>query len=224
LLRGKLGLPPGAGKAEGGQTSLPADSGSAPGPCHEPCPPMTNEADSRKYRVRAVDAAGRMVSHVLRATGEEHARAQLLEAGLFLKAAEAATDSDRVDWSPRSAAGPKAVAAQASREAPSITGLAAKVVTTLHGRAGSCEGHLGVTREGTVSFFPRDTSKPSHHFTPADAEAAEIAGFPLRMLRITLLDGETLECPAGFLFAGPVFRAVRDALNDTLPGRTPAKR
>jgi hypothetical protein len=170
-----------------------------------------------RLEFEAVDEKGQVRRGVLEAPSESEARETLLAETLFPKTVRDAGESP-VTWKPRSRVVGAAAGAGRSPAFPGeIPSSASKVHTMMHHAGGTDTGLLGVGRDGVVYFQADKEGGPRLVFTAAGVETARLVGFPLRMLRVVLLDGGLCEFPAGFLFAGRVHVAARDALTVGLP-------
>ncbi|MBI5154003.1 hypothetical protein HZA57_02100 [Candidatus Poribacteria bacterium] len=166
----------------------------------------------KRFRFDAIDEKGTVIRRVMKAEDGEQARAVLVENRLFPKHITETDGEEPVTWVSRRdglsssqlhGAGESRLPVQAVRPG----------ATTLHRGGESVPGTLAVFSSGEVRFTPQRDPGEGFRWSADDVETARITGFPLRMLRVHLLDGDLLEFPAGFLFAAPVFRAALDALS-----------
>ncbi len=169
-----------------------------------------------KFRFAAIDGTGRVLRGVLRAEGEEDARELLLSGDVYAKTLEPADEEEKATWAPRARIMSRhASAGAAAAELRPVAGLFPTRCVAGHG-AGSA-GEAGFAESGEFVYTQRGGGKPLV-VSPGEIEVAALAGFPRRLLRLTLLDGRMIEFDAGFLFASGGARGAVRRLRST-PGK-----
>lgn len=165
-----------------------------------------------KFRCVAVDEGGRIVREVLRADSEEDARELLLGENLFPKQLEPVPEETKVTWVSRRRV-QENIDKRRVQTGDGETGTERPLVfgrTTLLRAGGGTEGTLSVFAGGEVVFEPRGGEK--RIYRAQDVEAARLGGFPLRRLRLYLLNGELFEFTAGWFVASGAMRTACRAL------------
>lgn len=161
-----------------------------------------------KLRFQAIDEKGRVVRGVLRAESADDARDLLLAENIFAKKLEPAEESEELTWAPK--------VRREARTSPNAAAAAPKAVralfdtTAVLGFETDRRGRAGLTETGALVF--EAAGHDPLVIPAAEVEAATLAGFPRRLLRVTLLSGRMYEFTAGVLFASSSARAVAAAL------------
>jgi hypothetical protein len=163
-----------------------------------------------KFRFEAIDERGTVIRHVLRADSEDNARETLLAEGIFPKRIEPAPEDEKVSWSPRAAARQLQQRVHAQGQPNTSEPQTRQTLhATLHRGNQTHRGTLTTRSDNSILFQSGDFEILIH---PDKVETARVAGFPLRTLRIAMLDGELLEFPSGLLFANPTFKRIAKSL------------
>ena len=164
-----------------------------------------------KFRFEAIDERGMVLRRVLRAESEEAAREALLAEGVFPKRIAPVGEEEKVSWSPKAAARELQERVHGLREGPAAGEPEVRERLTVSLRRGSevMRGTLGIRSDNSVLFDGDGTRIVMER---ERVETARIAGFPVRVLRVCLLDGDLLEVAAGFLVAGAFHKRVVRAL------------
>jgi hypothetical protein len=164
-----------------------------------------------KFRFEAIDGQGTVLRRVLRADDEASAREALLAEGIFPKRMEPVDEDEKISWTPRTGARELQERVKSHREGTSGTEpeVRERMPAVLRRGNTSTRGSLIIRSDNSVLFEGGDQRVVMQR---EQVETARLAGFPVRVLRIAMLDGELLEFGAGFLFAGGFHRRVRDLL------------
>lgn len=169
-----------------------------------------------KLRFQAIDQGGRVVRGVLRAESAEEAREFLTGENLFPKTLNECAGEERVTWAPKSRI-KEALAAGGHRDSdspPRIVAASFRTVAVM-GFDAHTAGEAGLGEAGDFVFLP-DSGAPLR-IAPGELESALVAGFPARVLRLTLINGRMYEFRAGILLAKggarSIVRAIRKAMN-----------
>ncbi len=167
-----------------------------------------------KYAFQAVDQKGCIVRDVLRAEDEDQAREMLLAEGIFPKSLEPVDDETRVTWTSREWLRHRREEGGASESEDdfSLPGEGPRGPASMRRGERMIGGILGVRPTGEVVFRAKTGTADSVVLRPERVEEAKIVGFPVRWLRVYLVDGDLLEFPAGYMLSGGVFKAACRAL------------
>lgn len=170
-----------------------------------------------KFRFQGIDGTGSVLRGVMRADTGEHARELLRGEGVFEKKLEPAGEEEKVTWVPRQRILSRAQGTTAGADSPSrgedVRPVRALFQTkALLGFDKPAEGRAGLTEDGTFVFEPSAREQPRLALPPEELETAHLAGFPARLLRLTLLSGRMYEFTAGFLIASGTARAIQKEL------------
>ncbi len=167
-----------------------------------------------KFRFEAIDEQGNVLRRVLRAESEEGAREALLAEGIFPKRVEPVAEEEKVSWSPKAAARDlqQRVHGLKDRNAASEPDIRERLAATLRRGEKAHRGSLVIRSDNSI-LFEADELKIEMHRDKV--ETARIAGFPLRVLRVSMLDGELLEYPAGLIFAPSFHKRIVALLKRT---------
>lgn len=165
-----------------------------------------------KFRFEAIDERGTVMRRVLRAESEEAAREALLAEGVFPKRMEPVGEEEKVSWSPKAAARQLQERVHGLREAPGAGEPEVRERLAVSLRRGNemLRGTLSIRSDNSVLFDGDGTRIVMER---ERVETARIAGFPVRVLRVSMLDGDLLETGAGFVVAGPFHKRVVRALS-----------
>ncbi len=142
--------------------------------------------------------------------------------GVFEKQLAEAAEEEKVTWVPRqrilnrahgcpAAGGGQASAGEEARPVRAL--LRTRILLGSDKPAG---GTAGLTEHGTFVFEPAGQEGAKVVLAPEELEAAQLAGFPARVLRLTLLSGRMHEFSAGFLVANAPARAIAKELTGRL--------
>lgn len=165
-----------------------------------------------KFHFTAIDEGGRVVRGVLRADDEAGARDALLSENVFAKQLQRADEEEKVTWAPRGRI--KARMANAAtwnkqKEAADAKPVAAAFRTVvLAGHDVQGAGEAGLSEDGAFVFVPDGKDAESLRLGPEDLEIVSLVGFPMRVLRLTLVSGRMVELKAGFFVASGAARQI----------------
>lgn len=157
-----------------------------------------------KFRFTAIDSGGRVLRGVLRAENEEDARDLLLSEDVFPKSLASVAEEEKTTWAPKKRikerlANPNTWNKQGEGEKEKPISCVFKT-RILSGSGAGASGQLGLSESGALVF---QNSKEESLFqaTEAEIELASLCGFPIRVLRVVLLNGKMMEFRAGRIFA-----------------------
>lgn len=164
-----------------------------------------------KFHFQAIDEKGRVQRGVLRAESAEAARDVLLAENIFAKKLDPADEAETVTWAPKVRRENRGGSAADSASAKPVRAFFE--TTALLGFEMPRRGRAGLTEQGAFVF--ECSGEPALVLGAADVEAVVLAGFPYRVLRLTLLSGRMYEFAAGLLFANSSAKEALKALRQS---------
>ena len=157
-----------------------------------------------KFQFTAIDSGGRVLRGVLRAENEEDARDLLLSEDVFAKQLEPVDEEEKTTWAPKKRikerlANPNTWSKQGEgeKEKPISCVFNSRI---LSGFGAGASGQLGLSESGAL-VFQNSEGEALFQAAESEIELALVCGFPLRVLRVVLLNGKMLEFSAGRVFA-----------------------
>ena len=153
-----------------------------------------------KFKFAAIDQTARVVRGVLRAESHEEARDLLMGEQVYPKQLSPVGDSEPVTWVPRTRVLERA---RASSPAVAEQVLVGPVEVSL--------GSLSVVTGGTLVL--KKAGGEVLRFASSEREEVRVLGWPVRVLRITMLTGQMYEIRAGLFLTAGWARAVTKALD-----------
>ena len=171
-----------------------------------------------RYSFQAVDEHGRVTRGVLKAESEEQARELLLDENVFPKQLEPAAEDEKVTWAPtRRIKEQYAARSSAGREEKRPVRAIFETTLLFGTDEAPLPGKAGLTEQDEFVFNPRQ-GEP-FNFSREEVEVAAIRGFPIRVMRITMLNGRMYEFQAGMIIANGSAKEIARTLSPKGKGK-----